>query len=153
MEPESAPFEVDGVDRSPTAPQQYVRMAQVDVGFFEALGHRVVAGRDFTSADVESGRRTAIVNTAFVTRVLEGKDFIGRRVRFPARKGTDSASYEIVGVVGHLGVNMVNGEKGAAVYLPASPGIDQPDAHRHPRERLAAEHRAACPRNCGDGRP
>jgi predicted permease len=126
MEHQSAPFEVEGVDRSPNAPQPWVRMAKVDVGFFEALGHRVVAGRDFTSADVASGRRTAIVNTAFVTRWLEGKNFIGHRVRFPARKGTDSAWYEIVGVVGHLGVNMVNADKGAAVYLPASPGSINP---------------------------
>ena len=126
MEHQSAPFEVDGVDHSPDAPQQWVRMAHVDVGFFEALGHRVVTGRDFTNADLESGRRTAIVNTAFVTRALEGKDVIGRRVRFPARKGTEPAWYEIVGVVGHLGVNMVNAEKGAAVYLPASPGSINP---------------------------
>jgi len=98
----------------------------VDVGFFQALGHRVVAGRDFTSADIESGRRTAIVNTAFVARALDGKDFIGRRVRFPSRNGIDSAWYEIVGVVGHLGVNMVNADKGAAVYLPASPGSMNP---------------------------
>ena len=126
MEHQSTQFEVDGVDRSPDAPQQWVRMAQVDVGFFDALGHRVVAGRDFSRADLDSGRRTAIVNTAFVTRFLEGKDFIGRRVRFPAREGTDSAWYEIVGVVGHLGVNMVNADKGAAVYVPASPGSINP---------------------------
>jgi hypothetical protein len=98
----------------------------VDAGFFEALGHHVVAGRDFTRDDFEPGRRTAIVNTAFVTRDLAGKDFIGRRVRFPSRRGTDSAWYEIVGVVGHLGVNMLNAEKGAAVYLPASPGSINP---------------------------
>jgi len=126
MEHQSAPFEVEGVDRSSNAPQQWVRMARVDVGFFEALGHRVVAGRDFTRADLDSGRRTAIVNTAFVTRELGGKDFIGRRVRFPAKKGTESAWYEIVGVVGHLGVNMVNADKGAAVYLPAAPGSINP---------------------------
>jgi predicted permease len=126
MEHQSVLFEVNGKDRSPDAPHQWVRMARVDVGFFEALGHRVVAGRDFTRADVESGRHTAIVNTAFVKYALEGKDFIGRRVRFPARKGIDSAWYEIVGVVGHLGVNMVNADKGAAVYLPAAPGSINP---------------------------
>jgi len=126
MEHQSALFEVDGMDRSPDAPQQWVRTAQVDVGFFEALGHRVVAGRDFTRADVEPGRRTAIVNTAFVTRALEGKNFIGRRVRFPAKKGADSTWYEIVGVVGHLGVNMINADKGAAVYLPAQSGSINP---------------------------
>ena len=126
MEHRSAAFEVDGLNRSPDAPQQWARMAQVDVGFFKALGHRVVAGRDFTSADLEPARRTAIVNTAFVTRALDGKDFVGRRVRFPSRNGTESEWYEIVGVVGHLGVNMVNAEKGAAVYLPASPGSINP---------------------------
>lgn len=126
MEHQSVAFEVDGVDRSPDAPQQWVRTARVGVGFFEALGHHVVAGRDFTRDDVESGRRTAIVNTAFVANMLDGKNFIGRHVRFPTRKGADTAWYEIVGVVEHLGVNMVNADKGAAVYLPAPPGSINP---------------------------
>lgn len=126
MEHQSVPFEVDGVDRSPNAPKQWVRTARVDIGFFKALGHRVVAGRDFTRADLEPARRTAIVNTAFLTHALEGKDFVGRRVRFPPRNGTDSPWYEIVGVVEHLGVNMVNADKGAAVYLPTSPGSINP---------------------------
>lgn len=125
MEHRSVPFEVDGVDRPADGPRQWVRTARVDVGFFEALGHHVVAGRDFTRADVDSGRRTAIVNTAFVARALDGKSFVGRRVRL-SRDGTDSASYEIVGVVPHLGVNMLNADKGAAVYLPAAPGSINP---------------------------
>jgi predicted permease len=126
MEHRSVPFEVDAVERPPAAAQQWVRTARVDVGFFEALGHRVVAGRIFTSADIEFGRRAAIVNTAFVAHALDGKDFAGRRIRFPAREGADSSWYEIVGVVGHLGVNMVNADKGAAVYLPAPPGSINP---------------------------
>lgn len=126
MEHRSVPYEIDGVDRAPDAPRQWVRTANVDVGFFEALGHRVVAGRGFTRADLEPGRRTAIVNTAFVTHMLDGKDFVGRRVRFTARNGEPSEWYEIVGVVGHLGVNMVNADKRAAVYLPASPGSINP---------------------------
>jgi predicted permease len=126
MDHQSVPFEVDGVDRSPEARQRWVRMAQVDAGFFQALGHEVVAGRDFTRADLDSGRRAAIVNTAFVTHMLDGKNVIGRRVRFPGRQGADSAWYEIVGVVGHLGVNMVNPDKGAAVYVAASPGSINP---------------------------
>ena len=125
MEHRSLPYEVDGVDRPADAPRQWVRTARVDVGFFEALGHHVVAGRDFTRADLDSGRRTAIVNTAFVAHALEGKSFIGRRVRL-SRNGSDSAWYDIVGVVPHLGVNMVNADKGAAVYLPAAPGSVDP---------------------------
>jgi predicted permease len=125
MEHRSVPFEVDGVDRSADAPRQWVRMARVDVGFFEALGRHVVTGRDFTRADLDSSRRTVIVNTAFVTHALDGKSFVGRRVRL-ARSDADSAWYDIVGVVEHLGVNMVNADKGAAVYLPAAPGSINP---------------------------
>jgi predicted permease len=126
MEHQSLQFEVDGANRPSDAPRRWVRTARVDIGFFEALGHRVLSGRDFTRADLEPGRRAAIVNTAFVARELGGKDFIGRRVRFPSQRGGDSAWYEIVGVVEHLGVNMVNAEKGEAVYLPAPPGSINP---------------------------
>lgn len=126
MEHQSAVFDVDGDARPVDAPRRWVRTARVDVGFFAALGHRVVSGRDFSRADLEPGRRMAIVNTAFAARELGGRDAIGRRIRFPGRQGPDSAWYEIVGVVDHLGVNMVNADKGAAIYLPAAPGSINP---------------------------
>lgn len=123
MEHRSQPFELEGVVRPPEAPPQWVRYARVDAGFFAGLGHQVVAGRDFTPADVDGPRRVAIVNTAFGTRLLEGADPIGRRFQLPASgAGADSAWYEIVGVVGHLGVNMQDAGHGEAVYLPAPPG-------------------------------
>jgi hypothetical protein len=91
MEHQSAPFEIEAWTVRQMHHRKWVRMARVDVGFFEALGHRVVAGRDFTRADVESVAGPAIVNPAFVTRTLEGKDFIGRRVRFTRAKRSESA--------------------------------------------------------------
>lgn len=127
MEHRSRTFEVEGEDRAAGAPARWVRQARVDAGYFEALGVRLLAGRDFLSTDVEGGAPVAIVNTAFVQREFGAGDAIGKRVRFTMPGDTAAAVWhEIVGVVGHLGVNLLNPERGEAVYLPAAPGTINP---------------------------
>jgi hypothetical protein len=127
MEHRSRPYELDGVDRAPHASARWTRLARIDVDFLDALETRVLRGRDFVPADLEEGRRVAIVNTAFVERALDGRDPIGRRVRLPVQAETgDAPWHEIVGVVGPLGVNVVNADRGEAVYLPAAPGTINP---------------------------
>ena len=130
MEHRSRPYEIDGVERPPDASLRWVRVARVDVDFFRALGTPISSGRDFRRVDVADGGRVAIVNTAFVQRVLDGRDPIGRRVRFPTQSNAGpsdaSAWYEIVGVVGPLGVNVLNADRGEAVYLPAALGTINP---------------------------
>jgi putative ABC transport system permease protein len=127
MEHRSRPYELDGVDRAQDAPLRWTRLARVDVNFLDALGTPILSGRDFVRTDAEEGSRVAIVNTAFVERALDGRDPIGRRVRFPTLSDTGNAAwYEIVGVVGPLGVNMLNADRGEAVYLPAALGTINP---------------------------
>jgi predicted permease len=127
MEHRSRPFEVDGAARANDQRLRWTRVARVDVEYFGALKTPILAGRGFTSSDTNEGTRVAIVNSAFVERTLGGTDAIGRRVRFPALTGaSDSAWYEIVGVIGPLGVNIVNAERGEAVYVPAAPGSLNP---------------------------
>ncbi len=127
MEHRSRPYEVDGTERAADSPLRWTRLARVDVDFLSALAVPVQKGRDFLRSDVDGGARVAIVNTAFVERVLEGRDPIGRRVRFPTPSDTGSAAwYEIVGVIGPLGVNVVNADRGEAVYVPAAPGTINP---------------------------
>lgn len=127
MEHRSRAFEVDGVERPKNAPVRWTRTARVDVEFFRALHARIIAGRDFTSSDVAPGSHVAIVNSAFVNRTLAGQDPIGKRVRFPVQSNDNVAEwYEIVGVVGALGVNIVNPDRGEAVYLPAASGSISP---------------------------
>ena len=127
MEHPSRPYELSGVERAPDATLKWTRLAHVDVDFFHALGTPILSGRDFARTDAEQGPRVAIVNTAFVKRALEGRDPIGQRVRFPTLSNTGKAEwYEIVGVVGPLGVNVMNADRGEAVYLPAAPGTLNP---------------------------
>ncbi len=127
MEHRSQPIEIDDAQRSDDAPVRWVRTAQVDVEYFQALGQRVLTGRDFLRSDVESAQPVVIVNSAFVEQRLGGRDPLGVRVRFPAPNGEAVAPWhEIVGVVPHLGVNMLNPAKGEAVYVPAPPGAINP---------------------------
>lgn len=123
MEHRSRPFELESSDRAGDAPRRWTRVARVDVGYLGALDRPILRGRGFARIDVEGGHRVAIVNTAFVEQVLEGAEPLGRRVRFPATTGTgDGEWHEIVGVIGPLGVNVLNAERGEAVYLPAAEG-------------------------------
>ena len=56
----------------------------VSPGFFSTLGIHILAGRNFDERDSrppgETGRRSAIVNQAFVRRYLAGRDPLGLRI-------------------------------------------------------------------------
>jgi hypothetical protein len=130
MEHRSLPYEIEGVDRGADVPWRWIRVARVDVDFFGALGTPILSGRNFTRTDATEGARIAIVNSAFVKHVLDDRDPIGRRVRFPTQSTTGTGNtgewYQIVGVVGPLGVNVLNADRGEAVYLPAALGTINP---------------------------
>lgn len=119
--------EVEGKDRPADASGTWVRNARVDVDFFRSLRQPVLQGRDFDRADVGdiSGGTSAsvIVNTSFVEHVLQGRNPIGRRIRYVGQSREDpDRRYEIVGVVDHLGVNTIKPERDAGVYHPVARG-------------------------------
>ncbi len=104
-----------------------VRVAHVDPAFFGALRQPVLAGRGFDRADLATDPRPVVVNSAFAESVLGGRDPVGQRVRFVgAGAGPEAPWVEIVGVVGHLGMNIVNPRGSPGVYLPAAPGEIHP---------------------------
>ncbi len=67
----------------------------VTPGYFETMGMRIVAGRDFTPADeqIQKPPFKAVVNQAFAQHFFPGQDPVGRIFGNPARAN------EIVGVV------------------------------------------------------
>lgn len=111
-----------------------VALIRVGVSFFRGLDRPILAGRDFSAADVAAApdghRPSVIVNTSFVEQVLGGQSAVGRRFRYPVGSGEgDPSEYEwfqIVGVVGPFGVNAVNPTRDAAIYLPHAPGDINP---------------------------
>lgn len=126
MEHRSRQYQLDDADIATNAPLQWTRFTRVDVDYLDALGVPMLSGRGFQRTDVAGDRRVAIVNTAFVNGALGGQDPLGRRVRFRTSGSGDSEWYEIVGVIGALGVNMLNADRGEAVYVAAAPGTINP---------------------------
>jgi predicted permease len=127
MEHPSGRVEVEGADSGEGLEGHRVRLANVDIGFFDGLGRGVLSGRGFNNADVAGppgeGRSAVIVNTAFVEHVLGGRNPIGRRVRYVVPADREPGPwYEIVGVVGHLGMNALAPDRDEGMYHPAAPG-------------------------------
>jgi predicted permease len=106
-----------------------VQMNVVTPGFFETLGTRIVAGRDFNehdSLDVavvnqslpvsKNGQRVVIVNEAFVKRYFGGRSPLGARVAMgsapDAKPDTD-----IIGVVQNISYRNVR-EQWEQAYFP-----------------------------------
>lgn len=72
-------FLIEGQAPNPES-QPVLDLATAGPGYFDALGVRLVAGRDFTDADREKAPQVAIVNQRFARRYWPAQDAIGRRV-------------------------------------------------------------------------
>ena len=85
--------------------------------FFDAMGVRVIRGRDFTWSDGPASLPVAIVNESFVRRFFPAGDAIGQRIRFGGPQ-TKEPLRTIVGVAPDLYVSGPNNRDPDAVYLP-----------------------------------
>ena len=91
-------LEVDG--QPPRDRGWYVRTATAELELFDVVGRSMLSGRPFTMVDYASDQRVAIVNQAFVLRVLSGQGPVGLLVRDFDPDGDDGRPWtEIVGVV------------------------------------------------------
>jgi len=104
---------------------------QISPGFFQTIGARLVAGRDYTWTDLY-GRRPVVIVSENFARELFGSPAaaIGRRIRTALSTAT---LREIVGVVQDVSENGVQEPAPAIVYWPAytdSPYLPQPTATR-----------------------
>ena len=66
-------------------------------GFFETMGMRLLAGRDFTDRDAATSRKVAIINENMAHRLFGGENPIGKH--FGRGDGAPTTELEIVGVV------------------------------------------------------
>ena len=127
MDHPSRSVEIDGEAQARDHRGRGVHVARVDVDFFNALEQPIVTGRGFDSRDLGDGQSSVIVNTSFVDRLFGGRNPIGRRVRYmPPGDEEPGPWYEIVGVVGHLGMRALNPAEDAGLYHPVAPGTINP---------------------------
>jgi putative ABC transport system permease protein len=142
-------FEVDPQADTPPASLRTSTLVQVSLGFFAAFDTSVVAGRDFSPLDFESGR-VLIVNQSFARYVFGDRNPVGQRIRI--RSGeisslTGDAWYEIVGMIRDFGWRPPLPDEQAAMYRPRLPapgtGMSLVVRARDPRTFAARLHAIA----------
>jgi len=101
------------LEERPTAYQ-----ARISPGYFATLGTRILAGRDFASADRAGALSVVLVNQSFAAREWPRESPLGRRIRL----GDDPREpwRTVVGVVPDLKMEgLANGDESpAGLYLP-----------------------------------
>ena len=92
----------------------WLRWNLVGPGFFDTVGMRLLAGRDFTAHDDAKAPKVAIVNETMARRFFAG-EAVGRR--FGLRRDAPDA-IEIVGVVRDARVDSLKERPAPLAYLP-----------------------------------
>jgi predicted permease len=95
-----------------------IKEGVVGSDYFRTLGIRIIEGRDFGAADVETGRQVTLVNATMARRFWPNASALGRIIRVgPATRAVER---EIVGVVEDTRINGVNEAPEPYLYLPFS---------------------------------
>jgi predicted permease len=89
-------------------------------GYFQTIGTPLLAGRDFGDGDTATSAKVAIVNQAFVRKILKSADPLGKRFRIHEPPGKPRPLYEIVGVTGDNKFEDMHEEFLPFAYFPAT---------------------------------
>ena len=92
----------------------------LEPGYFKTIGTALLAGRDFDDRDTATSAKVAIVNQAFVRKILKGADPLGKQFRIHEPPGKPRPLYEIVGVTGDNKFQDMHEEFLPFMYFPAS---------------------------------
>ncbi len=108
---------IDGQSRA-AGEEPLPRVKFVSPGYFEAMGARIVAGRNITWSDIEAGGRVVVISESFARELAPGPaGALGKRVRF-ATFAQDSWR-EVIGVVHDIHENGLYEAAPGMVYWPA----------------------------------
>jgi putative ABC transport system permease protein len=92
-----------------------VRHNEVSPGYFDAIGARILRGRDFRDGDGPDAPLVVVVNDALVRRYFKGEDPIGQRLNFD-RPGGTSPWRTIIGVVRDFREERVDTQPRPTIY-------------------------------------
>ena len=99
----------------PQGKQPNILCTPVTPNYFEAIGTRLIKGRQFTSQDRSDSPRVALVNEAFVNRFLPGQDPIGEQFAEPG-----GPAVSIIGVTDNVMNGDFDDKLEAQIYVPYS---------------------------------
>ena len=94
-------------------------------GYFDAIGVKLLRGRDFTQAECEQkdGRRVAIIDEEMAKKLFPNEDAVGRHVRYtiPPKDGSPN-DMEVIGVVGTHRHDVQNDTPLTRLFVPFAQG-------------------------------
>jgi predicted permease len=111
----TATIRIEG--KPPPGPGETLRCgtASASPGYFEALGMRLVRGRDFLESDDEKSVRVAVINETFARRSWPGEDALGKRFTLSDRA---DAPIQVVGIVRDAKYRRLAEEPMSFAFLP-----------------------------------
>jgi predicted permease len=96
----NGPVEIEGKTYQPDETRPGANFEQVTGGYFAVTGQKLLAGRTFTSEDLDSRQPVAIVNDEFAKKHFGAVNAVGRRFRtYTGKSRPPSPWREVVGVV------------------------------------------------------
>jgi putative ABC transport system permease protein len=114
--PISPPILVEGETLAPGGIPPFRSIKFVSPGYAEAMGTRIVAGRDVTWSDIEAGGRVALISERFARELAtEPADAVGKRIRTMVPM---DAWREVIGVVQSVHEAGLYEEAPSFVYWP-----------------------------------
>jgi len=101
-----------------------VRSTTAGLNYFQTFQQPLIAGRLFSSGEINEGRDVAIVDETFVRLVLGGRNAIGQAIREVRVKSGDQPGpwLEIVGVVRDISIGANKTPDDAMLYRPSAEG-------------------------------
>jgi predicted permease len=101
------------------------RFTYVSPRYFETMGIRLLAGRDFNDFDRADTRTVAIVNETFVKRYLGTANPVGAQMRTVGEPGSPPTPYEIIGVVSDTKYGNLRDATPAMTFVPITQNPDR----------------------------
>jgi putative ABC transport system permease protein len=95
-------------------------MVPISRGYFQTMGIKLAAGREFNEGDKAEGREVLIVNETLARRLWPGEDPLGKFIKqgWPETPETVSPWREIVGVVPDIKLDGVDQDVPMQAYVP-----------------------------------
>lgn len=109
------PLVPSGMPEPPAPGFPQIKFNAVSANYFETMGTRVIAGRDFSPPDEATGDPVIVVNERFAGRFYPGQATVGQLVRVGGPAG---ALHRIVGVVEDTVINRIGEAPEPYFYLP-----------------------------------
>jgi predicted permease len=118
----AAQFAAEGYQKANGEEDPRARFRTVSPGFFDALGVKIVAGRDFNENDRLEAEKVVIISESVARRLFPGMDAVNRRLMWtdPVMKFIDVSTEprRIVGVVADIDDENLVPEPVMTVYHP-----------------------------------